>query len=224
VSESRGLGHCRLAAVSESVAPRCPPQFSESSLRAVGQWVATSFSGREFFAIVSALARPSRKSRAATVGQHEHALPLVRCADLGRAEAAPLRIEPHLGQLSENLGKSESNMPRHVFHDDEAGSHLANDPGDVGPEVSGIVCPSPPSGNGERLAWIACRDEIHDATPRAAVECCEVIPDRSRVQGAFLHSRHKDAGGVSVPLAPAHGAEIGPDAPQSEFKSANTGT
>lgn len=42
--DDTGVGHCLLASVSESSVPLCPPQFSESSPRAVGQCLANACS------------------------------------------------------------------------------------------------------------------------------------------------------------------------------------
>jgi hypothetical protein len=46
----------------------------------------------------------------------------------------------------------------------------------------------------ERLAWIAASDEIHDATPRSAVEGSQVGPDRSRSHDFFRHASRQYRG------------------------------
>jgi hypothetical protein len=51
-----------------------------------------------------------------------------------------------------------------------------------------------------RLAWNPASDEIHCPTPRSAVEGCEIVPDRSAIQGRFFHPRHEDGRGKGVPL------------------------
>mgnify|MGYP003424754695 CR=1 FL=1 len=67
------------------------------------------------------------ESVATGVGKDEHPLATVRGADLGRAEQTPLRIEPELGQRSENVSEISSEL-WHVLHEHEAGSKYANAP------------------------------------------------------------------------------------------------
>lgn len=63
----------------------------------------------------------------------------MRCADVVRAEHRPLRIEPEAGQVSENVSEAPGKQPWDVFQEDEAGSSLANHPGDFRPEPSVVV-------------------------------------------------------------------------------------
>lgn len=143
---------------------------------------------------------------AVAVGQNEDPFPKVRRANLGRAEHAPIRIEPERGQVPENVPDSTSQEPWDVLQEDDPGSHLANDSRDVGPDPSGVGLGEALPGGADRLAREACRDEIHDATPRAACEGAHVIPDRSEIQGLVFHPRHEDGRGESVPLNVAHGS------------------
>lgn len=50
------------------------------------------------------------------------------------------------------------------------------------------------SGVAERLARVAASDEIHDATPRSAVEGSQVAPDRSRSHGFLRHASRQYRG------------------------------
>ncbi len=77
---------------------------------------------------------------------------------------------------------------------------FGDNPGDVRPKVPGIVRPTAPAGDAERLARIARREAIHDATPWPAVEGGNVVPDRSLIQGLLFHPRHEDGRGEGVPL------------------------
>jgi hypothetical protein len=44
------------------------------------------------------------------------------------------------------------------------------------------------------------RDEIHFLTPVLAGEGCEIVPDRSLIQGLVCHPRHEDARAIGFPL------------------------
>lgn len=57
-------------------------------------------------------------------------------AHVGRGDNSPFRIEPHAGKIPENLVESEPEMPSDVFEEDESGLDLADDSGDVGPEMA----------------------------------------------------------------------------------------
>lgn len=131
---------------------------------------------------------------------------MVGRSDLGCAEHAPLRIEPERGKIAENGVESHSKVPWHVLQDDDAGSHFAKDPGDIGPEVALILGTALPSGVAERLARVARRDEIHDAAPRAAIEGLEVVGNRRRIQGLVFHPRHETGRRIGLPLDVAHGS------------------
>ena len=71
-------------------------------------------------------------------------------------------------------------MPGDVFEEDPFGAAFADDPGDVGPEMAGIVGAAAPSGRAEGLAGIACEDGVEGAAEGASVEAAQVGPDRGR--------------------------------------------
>ena len=71
-------------------------------------------------------------------------------------------------------------MPGDVFEEDPFRAAFADDAGDVGPEVAGIVCASPFPGRAEGLAGIACEDGIEGAAEGPGIEAAQVGPDRGR--------------------------------------------
>jgi hypothetical protein len=87
-----------------------------------------------------------------------------------------------------------------VLEENESWLYLADDAGDVGPEVAGVVRAAALAGHGEGLAGVAANEAIHDATPRAAVEGSEIAPQRARIQAALFHARDKEAGDVGFSL------------------------
>lgn len=126
----------------------------------------------------------------------------------GRGEQTPFRIEPEVGKVTENMGKSCSNNSWDVLQEHVAGFHVADDPCDVGPEPTLVVSAQPLACCAERLAGETGSDEIHSATPRATVEGGEVIPDRSLIQARLCHPRHESGRCVGVPLNVSHGAGV----------------
>lgn len=103
------------------------------------------------------------------------------------------------------------------------GASFPHDPGDFGPEVSGIVLALPVPREGERLARIAGRDEMNAAAPRSAVEGSQVVPDRSRRQGRIRHPGHEHRRGKGVPLDETHSSVSGFGEVKSEIEASDPG-
>jgi len=162
-------------------------------------------------------------SFAFAVGQHEDSFAEMRRADSVRAEHTPLRIEPHRGQVAKNVSESSRQETWDVLQRDDSRSHLANHAGDGGPEPTGIVLGSALPGVADWLAREARRDEIHNATPRLAIEGREIIPDRSAIHGRVLHPRHENGRGESVPLNETHATGPGDGELDSKLKSSDAG-
>lgn len=145
--------------------------------------------------------REFRESPTVGVGtEDEESLAEVRRSDVTRGEHTPARIEPEVGQRPENSVKPTPKKPGDILKEDICGSHLAKDPGDVGEEPSLVGDTASLAGRRMRLAREAGSDEIHMPTPRATVERSKIRPDRSRVQGSFLHARDQEAGDKGFPL------------------------
>jgi hypothetical protein len=116
-------------------------------------------------------------------------------------------------------------MAGDVLEKSESWLALSEDAFDVRPEVAWVICSSALSGERERLAGVAARDDIHDSTPRASVEGSHVVPDRSRVQGAVCHARNQDRSGMGFPLH-SNGAAVGVSESEmeSKFQPSDSGT
>jgi hypothetical protein len=81
------------------------------------------------------------------------------------------------------------------------GTYLAHDACEVRPETAPLpVDAGALPGSTDVLAGEAASDEIHDPTPRAAVEGGDIRPHRSRSQATFLHLADQSRAGESVPL------------------------
>ncbi len=149
----------------------------------------------------------------------------MRCSASGCTEHTPLRIEPEPGQVSENVSQPVTKEAWHVLQEHVAGSHLANDAGNVGPEPAVIVYAPLVPGHAERLAWETGRDESHLTAKEAAWEGREIVPDRRAIQGLVFHPRHETGRCVGVPLAVTHTAIPWSEGKlESQLKSSNSGT
>jgi hypothetical protein len=158
--------------------------------------------------------------------QDPEPLPFVRSPFRFSAVTQPFRIEPHRGHFSENESEPiPGNEPWHVLHEDESRLHLANHAGDFGPDPSLVVDAFAFPGHAPRLAREARRDEIHDATPRAAIEGCEIVGNRREIHGRVFHPRHESGRCVAVPLNVTHGAVGSSDGEvQAKLESSSPGT
>ena len=190
-----------------------PPADAESPTVGVGHNFAAIASGVPhpaplfFFrsaclAIQTAASSPSDATDASGVGQNEDPLSAVRRSNVGRSKHAPFRIEPHAGQAPENDVNASNKQGSDVLHEDEPGSHLANDPHVLAPEPGprAIDDAGSRSGAADVLAGESANDEIHASTPRAAVEGGHVRPDRRLIQPTVRHARDQYRRSVSFPL------------------------
>ena len=153
-------------------------------------------------------------------GEDEQPFALVGRADFRRREEACRKAVAHADQSSGDFGEAEAEMMGDVLEEHEGRLDLADDAGDVRPEVARIVRAPALARDGERLARIARSDDVHRAAPRAAVEGGNVVPDRRLIQGRVFHPRHEDGRGVGVPLDVTHSAISGACEVQPEVEPA----
>lgn len=97
----------------------------------------------------------------------------------GGGEVGRGNVVAHASKLATHLGQALADVWGDVLAEDQSGPALANDTGDVWPEVPWVVSPSSLAGAAEGLTRVSRSDEIHDATPRATIEGCEVRVDWS---------------------------------------------
>jgi len=216
-SPTVGVGHF-CSAASESCPRRCPGRLDPlwSVALGVGHCLQATVSGTPaplpltpFALSRSARARklsglsPSFVRLAVGVGQlpkDEEPLPAVRGADFSRSEESRFNAVAHFAQLSEHQVGPQGKMPGDVLEEAPPGSDLAHDASDVGPQVPGVVGAEALAGERERLARVSASDEIHDSTPRLAVEGSQIRPNRARVQPPFFHARSQDRAGIGFDL------------------------
>ena len=90
-------------------------------------------------------------------------------------------------------------MTGDVFEEDPFGLAVADDAGDLGPEVSGVIGTAAFAGGAEGLAGIAGQHRVEGAAEGAGVEGPQIIPDRRR--GEIPRALGRDEHG-SRPVVP----------------------
>lgn len=137
-------------------------------------------------------------------GEDEQSLTLVGRADFRRREEACRKAVAHADQSAGDFGESEAEMMGDILKEDEGRFDLADDAGDMGPEMAWILGTEPSARDRERLARIARSDDVHRAAPRDAVEGGNIVPDNSLIQGRVFHPRHESGCGEGFPFDMAH--------------------
>ena len=142
----------------------------------------------------------SFQSRAEAVGQDEHSLSLVRCANFSRAEYSPRRLVTEASQVSEDISEPKADVSFDVLEEAQGGLAKPNSVCDEGPEMPGIVCPLALAGGAERLAGVTPRDDIHAAVKVAEWEGFKITPNRGRIKVPAFHPRRQEAAGILFDL------------------------
>ena len=137
-------------------------------------------------------------------GEDEEPLALVGRTHFRRREEACRKLVTHADQSCGDFGEAEAEMMGDILEEDEWRLDLADDAGDMRPEVAWILGTEPSARDRERLARIARSDDVHRAAPRSAVEGSKVVPDNSLIQGRVFHPRHESGCGEGFPLDVAH--------------------
>lgn len=102
--------------------------------------------------------------------EDEDALSSVRSADFRRLDESCRHAVAHAFQVANDVLESKRYVAGDVLEEAPARGDLCDDSLDVRPEVSGVVGALARSRKAEGLAGVTSRDEIHSATPRAAIE------------------------------------------------------
>ncbi len=135
------------------------------------------------------------------MGQDEDAQPLVRRTDLCRREQTRRRRVAHAPKLSEHGLESEGDVPRHVFEEHPLRATFADDAGDLGPEVAGIVGATALSSGAEGLTGIPGQHRVESAAEGAGIEAAQIVPDwrRSEIPSGLGRDEHSPG-----PVLPFH--------------------
>jgi hypothetical protein len=156
-------------------------------------------------------------------GEDEQPLAPVGRADFRRREEACRKLVAHADQSAGDFGEAEAEMMGDVLEENEGRLDLADDPGDMGPEVPRVVGTLALACHAERLARIARSNDIHRAAPWAAIEGSNVVPDNSLIQGRVFHPRHESGCGEGFPFDMAHSTISGDGNGKPEVEPARAG-
>ncbi|ODN68461.1 hypothetical protein A6302_04241 [Methylobrevis pamukkalensis] len=155
--------------------------------------------------------------------EDEEPFAFVGRADLRRREETCRKFVAHADHSCGDFGEAEAEMMGDIFEEDEGRLDLADDAGDMRPEVAWVVRTPALARDGERLARIARSDDVHRATPRVAVEGGNIVPDNSLIQGRVFHPRHESGCGVGFPFDMAHSTISGDGDGEPEVETARAG-
>jgi hypothetical protein len=126
-------------------------------------------------------------------------------AGICRRYDTPFRIEPHLGQVSENSSESPRSEHWGVLQLDLSRSYFANDPCHFCPESASL---SVDAGARSRRADVLARKppshNVNNSVPWSSVKGSNVIPNRERRKGAVVLPGDKDGLGVGIKLDGAY--------------------
>jgi hypothetical protein len=156
-------------------------------------------------------------------GEDEQPLAPMGRTDFRRREEACRKAVAHADQSCGDFGEAEAEMMGDILEEDEGRLDLADDAGDMRPEVARVVGTPALARDGERLARIARSDDVHRAAPRAAVEGGNVVPDNSLIQGRVFHPRHESGCGEGFPFDMAHSTISGDGDGEPEVETAGAG-
>ena len=143
------------------------------------------------------------------MGQDEDAQPLVRRANFCRREQTRRRRVAQSPKLSQDGFKAEGDVTGYVFEEHPFWAAFADDAGDLGPEVAGIVRATALSGGAERLARITGEDDVEGTAERARIEAAEIIPDRGRWEIPCALGGDEDRSWPVIPLDEGAGVKTG---------------
>ncbi len=156
-------------------------------------------------------------------GEDEQPLALVGRADFRRSEEACRKLVAHADQSAGDFGEAEAEMMGDILEEDEGWLDLADDAGDMGPEVARVVRTPALARDGERLARIARSDDVHRAAPWAAVETGNIVPDRRVIQGRVFHPRQESGSSEGFPFDMAHSSISGQGDGEPEVDATGAG-
>jgi hypothetical protein len=94
-----------------------------------------------------------------------------------------------------------------VFEEDPCRIDLADDAGNIRPEVAFVIGSASLSGHTERLAWIACEDGVDRSPEGHSVEGCNIVPYRGRGEVSCALGGNEHVSRELFPFDKASGVE-----------------
>jgi hypothetical protein len=146
-------------------------------------------------------------------------MPLVRRADFCRAEQARRRRVTHVPKLSQHGLKAEGDVPGDVFKEHPFGAAVADDAGNIWPEVARVVCTSAVASGAERLAGVSGEDDVEGSMEGAGIEAAQVVPDRCGREIPCALGGDEDRSGPVLPLDKDAGVIAGLGEHEAQIKA-----
>jgi hypothetical protein len=143
------------------------------------------------------------------VGQDEDTQPLVRRADFCRAEQTCRRRVAQTPKLSQDGLEAEADVSCDVFEKDPLGTAFADDPGNIGPEMPGIIGATAFARCAEGLAGIPGEDDVEGAAKGPGIEGSQIVPDRGRGEIPRGLGGDEDGAGPVLPFDERSGVIAG---------------
>ena len=153
------------------------------------------------------------------MGQDEDAEPLVRRANFCRRKQTRRRRVAHAPKLSQNGFEAEGDVACDVFKEDPFGRALPDNPGDLGPEVPGIVGTGTLSGRAEGLTGISGQDDFEGPTEGSGIEAAQIIPDRRWRKIRCALGGDENAARICLPLDKGAGVIAGFGEHEAQIKA-----
>ena len=153
------------------------------------------------------------------MGQDEDPHPLVRRADFCRREQARRRRVAHAPKLSQDGFEAEGDVTGDVFEEHPFRAAFGDNPGDVWPEVPGIIGATAFSGGAERLARVSGEDDVEGTAEGASIEAAQIIPDRSWGEIPRALGGDEDRAGPFLPFDEGAGVIAGLSEHEAQIKA-----
>jgi hypothetical protein len=148
----------------------------------------------------------------------------VASAHFSRCKQACLCAVAQGAKPTDDIGKSQIDVPFHVLDKHGPWANLSDDPLHFGPEVARVSFAAPLSGHAEGLAGISGSEDMNLAAPWPAVEGSEIVPDRRAIQGRVCHPGHESGRSVGFPLDETDSAISRLGDAEAKLKTAISGT
>lgn len=136
-----------------------------------------------------------------------------------RREQARRRREAQSPKLSQDGLETEGDVPGDVFEEDPFRVAFADDAGDVGPEMAGIVGAAAFPGCAEGLARVSGQDDVECAAEGAGVEAAQIDPDRGRSEVACALGGDEDRARPVLPFDERAGVIAGFGEHEAQIKA-----
>ena len=143
----------------------------------------------------------------------------MRRADLCRREQARRRRVAQSPKLSQDGLEAKGDVPGDVFEEDPFRAALADDPRDVGPEVTRIVSAASLASRAEGLAGIACEQDAEQSAEGTGIEAAQVGPDRGRCEVARALGCDEDCPWPVLPFDEGAGVVAGLREHEAQIKA-----